>query len=173
MPGTVLRVNADPGDSKQECGDMTGQMTIFDFLVLKDELEEVIRPGSMYEGGKMRIFALYQAEKDAKKRAKWLCNEYGIGGRTVVFSDGRRGFVDFNSKGATVWLFNSDYRKTYKWSEVEKCIGKLIRDGTYLSIGDMAKWDDLWIDFDNVPYPKPAYRYPPEGKEDDKQTTGI
>lgn len=146
-------------------------MTIFDFLnTTPDDLEEVLRGGSMFTGGKNRIFALYHVEKDARKRAKWLAKEYGIGGRSIYFPDERRGFVNYDAKGVRIDGFNFEGEQKYTWKEADTAIKKLIDTGRYMTEKDMESWDRLEISMDNIPYPKPAYIYP-DIKEDEDGAT--
>lgn len=143
---------------------MYEQMTIWDCAKPTDSddyLTECMKH-AMFEGGEIRIFALYMHEKDAKARAKFLRTEYGIGGRSMDFSDGRRGFVDYNSKGVHVGVYTPDFEygddeTLYPWSEAEKRIKKLIDEGRYLSEKKMVEWKSL----SETPYPNPCYRYPP------------
>lgn len=58
----------------------------------------MLRTGSNFEGGKIRIYALYQQQGDAKERAAFLKAEYGLGGHSYTFMDGSRGFADYNGK---------------------------------------------------------------------------
>ena len=41
--------------------------------------------GSNFEGGKIRIYALYQQQGEAKERAAFLKAEYGLGGHSYTF----------------------------------------------------------------------------------------
>ena len=63
-----------------------------------EEIDRVLLGGSGFANGKMRIQALYDTQPNAKERADYLKNEYGLGGRSWTFSDGTRGFVDYSSK---------------------------------------------------------------------------
>ena len=46
--------------------------------------EMCIRDSSNFEGGKIRIYALYQQQGDAKERAAFLKAEYGLGGHSYT-----------------------------------------------------------------------------------------
>lgn len=138
-------------------------MTIYDFLNTEpDDLEEVFRGGSMFTGGKNRIFALYHVEKDARNRARWLAAEYGIGGRSIYLPGYRRGFVKFDAKGVRIDGFNFEGEQKYTWKEADTAIRKLIETGRYMTEKDMESWDRLDISMDRIPYPRPAYIYPTE-----------
>lgn len=137
---------------------MQGQMTIFDYLNQTDDLGEVLRRGSQYSGGKIRIYALYKHEKNRELRKKWLAKEYGMGGRSHQLLNGENGFVDFNVGGIRLYSFHSDYEKRYTWKEAEDRIRTLIDNNMYMTDGEMEKWNALA----KHPYPEPAHRYPPD-----------
>ena len=69
------------------------------FVISEDEIDRMLRTGSNFEGGKIRIYALYQQQGDAKERAAFLKAEYGLGGHSYTFMDGSRGFADYNGRG--------------------------------------------------------------------------
>ena len=54
------------------------------FVISEDEIDRMLRTGSNFEGGKIRIYALYQQQGDAKERAAFLKAEYGIGGHSYT-----------------------------------------------------------------------------------------
>ena len=49
------------------------------FVISEDEIDRMLRTGSNFEGGKIRIYALYQQQGEAKERAAFLKAEYGLG----------------------------------------------------------------------------------------------
>ena len=53
------------------------------FVISEDEIDRMLRTGSNFEGGKFRIYALYQQQGDAKERAAFLKAEYGLGGHSL------------------------------------------------------------------------------------------
>lgn len=143
---------------------MCTQLTIWDCIkpvVADDHLTDGMRL-AMIEGGEIRIYALYKHEKDASVRVRFLRREYGIGGRTIEFSDGTRGFVDYDSKGVHISIYTPEFevkddKTTYSWPEAEKRVKKLIDEGRYLSEKGKQKWASLA----KTPYPEPCYAYPP------------
>ena len=72
------------------------------FSISDEEVNRVLQNGSGFANGKMRIQTLYASEHDPKKRADYLKEEYGLGGRSWTFSDGSRGFVDYSAKGMLI-----------------------------------------------------------------------
>ena len=133
------------------------------FSISDDEVTRVLQNGSGFANGKMRIQTLYASEHDPKKRADYLKDEYGLGGRSWTFSDGSRGFVDYSSKGMLIRSYEHDAERRLRWPEVEKMLDALFRDGRYLSEQEQAEYDRLQEDyagFGGIPLPSPAHAFP-------------
>ena len=104
------------------------------FVLSQAEIEnELRRHGSGFAGGKQRIMALYQTQPDRKLRAKALAKEYGIGGHSHDFLDGRRGFVNHDWKGLEFDHYPDHQKITLKWAQVEKYIDLMIQSDRYLT----------------------------------------
>ena len=72
-------------------------------LVLSEEdIDLVLRRGSGYENGKIRIAAMYAGNPSPKEALEFLKNEYGIGGHSHTYLDGTGGFVDYNGQGLSL-----------------------------------------------------------------------
>ena len=133
------------------------------FSISDDEVNRVLQNGSGFANGKMRIQTLYASEHDPKKRADYLKDEYGLGGRSWTFSDGSRGFVDYSSKGMLLRSYEHDAERRLRWPEVEKMLDALFRDGRYLSGQEQAEYDRLREDyagFGGIPLPSPSQAFP-------------
>ena len=133
------------------------------FSISDDEVTRVLQNGSGFANGKMRIQTLYASEHDPKKRADYLKDEYGLGGRSWTFSDGSRGFVDYSSKGMLLRSYEHDAERRLRWPEVEKMLDALFRDGRYLSGQEQAEYDRLREDyagFGGIPLPSPSQAFP-------------
>ena len=78
------------------------------FVISEDEIDRMLRTGSNFEGGKIRIYVLYQQQGDAKERAAFLKAEYGLGGHSYTFMDGSRGFADYDGKGILLRNYDHD-----------------------------------------------------------------
>lgn len=102
----------------------------------EEELNNVLRRGSGVEGGKIRIYHLYQRTLSKKERASFLKEEYGWSGSTLDIQGSSFSMMDCRlSKGITIIkkINNEDYERVMKWSEVEERIGLLIRQNEYLN----------------------------------------
>ena len=117
------------------------------FSISDEEVNRVLRDGSGFSNGKMRIQALYLSEHDPKKRADYLKEEYGMGGRSWTFSDGSRGFVDYSSKGMLIRCYEHDVERRLRWTEVEKMLDLLFREGKYLSEAEQVEYARLQEDY--------------------------
>ncbi len=53
----------------RECIHRSGERKALRFCHFEDEIDRMLRTGSNFEGGKIRIYALYQQQGDAKERA--------------------------------------------------------------------------------------------------------
>ncbi|NJE65097.1 helicase, partial [Enterococcus durans] len=102
----------------------------------EEELNNILRRGSGVEGGKIRIYHLYQRTLSKKERGSFLKEEYGWSGSTLDIQGSSFSMMNCRpSKGITIIkkINNEDYVRVMKWSEVEERIGLLIRQNEYLT----------------------------------------
>lgn len=102
--------------------------------VPEEYMVKALKRGSLFEGGFQRIYKKYTEDITSKERADFLKNEYGVGGCGIPVEE--TGFCGFDSsaKGLKInWKDAEGYKNsTLSWTEVEKQIGILISNGTYL-----------------------------------------
>ena len=84
-------------------------------------------------GGKQRIMALYQSQRDRNLRAKALAKEYGIGGHSHDYLDGSRGFVNHDGRGMEFDHYPEHKKFTLSWTQVEKYIDLMVQSDRYLT----------------------------------------
>ena len=104
--------------------------------ITEDDVNVIITRGSVFEGGKYRIYNHFQQKKTEKETVAFLKKEYGIGGFSWTFADGGSGFVSFDGKGFSIlYDFKDDlrYEKKLKWKEVGKRLEYLVRMDRYLT----------------------------------------
>lgn len=97
-------------------------------------VEEALRRGSLFAGGYQRIYKFFMDDIPASERANLIKNEYGIGGCGIpVENIGFNGF-DSSAKGLKIqWVDEEGCKEAVmSWSDVEKEIGRLIRENRYL-----------------------------------------
>ena len=98
------------------------------------EIEHELRTsGSGFAQGKQRIMELFQTQPDRNFRAKALAKEYGIGGHSHSYLDGRSGFITYNSSGMEFSLHSAREPFKLKWAAIEQYIDLMIQSGRYLT----------------------------------------
>lgn len=117
-------------------------------------MNRILQLGSGISGGKERIYSFFtQYDFLLADRAKFLKNEYGIGGRSYDFKNQNQdhGFIDHDSKGLTVCvsskdsssLFKDAKSKTFSWTDVSLRIEKLIASGNYFTDEEMEHYNSM------------------------------
>ena len=113
------------------------------FAIPQGEIDHVLRRGSGFQNGKLRIFQHYQQAYPLQERAAFLKKEYGIGGSSHVFTNGRKGNIWYDGKGLCISqdsgsaFSNPDWR--ISWRKAAQRIGELIAQGQYLTEGEQAQ----------------------------------
>ena len=107
----------------------------------------MLQRGSGYEGGKLRIAALYFQNPTPVDARAFLSNEYGVGGHSHTFLDGTSGFIDYNSRGMQFrrWKTNEEYN--LRWHAVERYIRSMMERGVYLTPKEQQRFAELQSDF--------------------------
>lgn len=117
-------------------------------------MNRILQLGSGISGGKERIYSFFtQYDVSLADRAKFLKNEYGIGGRSYDFKNQNQdhGFIDHDSKGLTVCISSKDSSslfkdaelKTFSWTDVSLRIEKLIATGNYFTDEEMEHYNSM------------------------------
>ena len=127
--------------------------------ITEDDVNVIITRGSVFEGGKYRIYNHFQQKKTEKETVAFLKKEYGIGGFSWTFTDGGSGFVNFDGKGFSIlYDFKDDlrYEKKLKWKEVGMRLEYLVRMDRYLTDAEREKMP-AWINrqAESKPLPPP------------------
>ena len=113
------------------------------FAIPQGEIDHVLRRGSGFQNGKLRIFLYYQQTHPLQERAAFLKKEYGIGGGSHVFANGQKGNIWYDGKGLCISrdsgsaFSNPDLR--IPWRKAAQRIGELIAQGQYLTEGEQAQ----------------------------------
>lgn len=111
--------------------DTDGQITMFEELPdLMDadaaEVREVLRRGSGFEGGCLRIYA---AERllDPERFVEFLKDEFGTGGHSIT-----GGFCNYNGRKLTIehWK-QGNKRKEYTWKNIAYIYREMISIGSW------------------------------------------
>ncbi len=127
-----------------------------------DEVEHILRRGSGFEGGKMRIAAFYASSHTPDEAKAFLKDEYGIGGCSHTFLNGASGFVDYDAKGMEIREWGSENNVRLSWISVDSYIRGMIRNGTYLTADERKTFDAMKAkQRGKLPTPSPRMHYAP------------
>jgi N12 class adenine-specific DNA methylase len=86
--------------------------------------------GGPIEGSKERIADICREYGQPKDTAGALKKEYGVGGGTVTYPDGARGWVGYGPKGINLTK-GPDERATLSWANARDRLVKLVMSGEY------------------------------------------
>lgn len=111
---------------------MIEQISIFDLLSGTSRFIQELKCGSGFAEGKFRI-TVAARQLPVKELAEFLKKEYGIGGHSITYEDGVRGFADHDGKGIKLLEFKSDWKELHSWTETAKEIKKLVACDEYLT----------------------------------------
>ena len=106
------------------------QMSMFDFMEdmmdsEKRRLRDVLKRGSGYEGGLLRIYA---AERllDDQRFVMFLADEFNIGGHSIP-----GGFADYNSRGFLIRDWGTGMEMKYNWKRIAQEYREMILCGEF------------------------------------------
>lgn len=103
------------------------QLSLFDDELSEEEsrLRAILKRGSGYEGGCLRIYAAEQL-LDNERFVMFLSDEFYVGGHSAG-----NVFVDYNSRGMIVreWKTNREWK--YNWRKIAQVYRDMIREGEF------------------------------------------
>ena len=106
------------------------QLSMFDFMgeIMDEEkrrLREVLKRGSGYEGGCLRIYA---AERllDNQRFVMFLSEEFHVGGHSI-----KGGFADYNGRGFVIREWDTGMTKRYTWKQIAQEYREMILCGEF------------------------------------------
>ena len=138
------------------------QMTMFDFMAdMMDEekrrLRKILKRGSGYENGALRIYAAEQLLED-QRFVMFLADEFGIGGHSVP-----GGFADFNGKGLVIRDWQTRMEMKYTWKQIAKEYREMICCGEFPGDDVIRMYEEARKAGKGAPAPRMYYWK--EGKE--------
>jgi hypothetical protein len=112
--------------------DMDGiQISFFDEEISDEEkrLREILKRGSGFEGGCLRIYA---ADKllDDDRFVMFLADEFNVGGHSVTL-EGFRGFCDYNGRGMIIREWRTAQEWKYGWKKIAHVYRDMISTGEF------------------------------------------
>lgn len=118
------------------------------FSFSQEEIDNTLKQGSGKVDGKYRINEYLSRGLSSKENAKFLKNEYGIGG-AIGNENGIN--MGYDSKGLTISRGSGENAPTLKlsWKDVEKRIRELISADRYLTDYQQDQYYD-WLDVNGI-----------------------
>ena len=143
------------------------------FSVSDEEIDHVLRRGSGFAGGRLRIAALYDSQPTPKAAQEFLKEEYGIGGHSHTYLDGSSGFVDYNDQGLRLTRRGFQEEMRLRWPLVEQHVRKLVESGNYLDEAEKQQLDDMRsaLAGQELPAPVPRFAYQPAPLPEAEETS--
>lgn len=143
------------------------------FSVSDEEIDHVLRRGSGFAGGRLRIAALYDSQPTPKAAQEFLKEEYGIGGHSHTYLDGSSGFVDYNGQGLRLTRRGFQEEMRLRWPLVEQHVRKLVESGNYLDEAEKQQLDDMRsaLAGQKLPAPVPRFAYQPAPLPEAEETS--
>ena len=123
------------------------QVPTVQHFITEDEIDAAMTGGSSFAGGKGRIYAFFMENHTDKEKARFLKDEYGIGGRSHALSGATHSGEDHDGKGL-------HYKKQdcpdvhLNWEKVAKRITSLVQKGRYLTEQEQAQYDKIQAEKD-------------------------
>ena len=135
---------------------MIEQLSIFDLLEEKTEshFTAEIRRGSGFEGGRVRIYCA-SCHLGEKELAVFMKEEYGVGGGSITFPDGQRGFADYNASGIQLRVWKTNEVEKHRWTEAAREVKRLIAVNDYLDKKDWQKVQMIRDHYGSLPESHP------------------
>ena len=133
------------------------QLSFFDTDLTDDQirLRDILKRGSGYEGGPLRIYAAEQL-LDAERFVMFLADEFHVGGHSYS-KDGFSGFVDYNGRGLTVREWKTSREWNYTWRQVARVYTEMIRDGEFPELDVVCMYQEARKANKGAPMPRMHY----------------
>ena len=133
------------------------QLSFFDTEIQDEEkrLREILKRGSGFEGGCLRIYAAEQL-LDADRFVMFLADEFYVGGHSVSL-DGFSGFCDYNGRGMIVreWKTNQEWK--YNWRQVARVYREMISMGEFPDYSVITLYEEARKANKGAPMPRMHY----------------
>ena len=109
-------------------------------FITQDEIDELLREGGITAGGKQRIFHYFTGEHSVEDKAKFLRDEYGIGGSSHALSGAPGSNENHDAKGIRLSKGGCEY-VTLSWRQVARRIDELIATDRFMTAAELAEYD--------------------------------
>lgn len=129
-----------------------------ELVIPHDYIVDVLKRGTGFEGGKRRVYDIYQNIMEPSERAKRIKKEHGLGGAGWPLEGyGLHGYDSFKSQGLRFqWRDEEGEKEGYvSWSAIESEISALIMTGEYEL--ERVRLDEMYMDGDREDmFPSPV-----------------
>ena len=108
------------------------------------ELKHLLKNGNNFSKGDQVIYRIITTVSDKKEAIKKLKESFGTGGYSYTYLDGESGFVDYDSKGITIYP-NDEYElpMEYNWDKVYEFYQILIANREFPEKNLLRKLENL------------------------------
>ena len=134
------------------------------FSASAEDIEAALKSGTGFQGGKLRIYRMYQQPLSTKEVISFLKAEYGpFYGHSITFTDGSRGSASYSGKGLELYAFGKNGKTTVRWTELEKQLRQLIQSDRYLTEQEKEQYRELeeqYAGLGGIPMPVPKVGFP-------------
>lgn len=103
------------------------------------EIYKVVRRCHSLEHGNFRI---YQAYQDGRFDKEFFRLEHGVGGQTVYFLDGGRGFVSYDNSGITIYHNGTHQERELSWKEAYEIAMTQLKEGYFLTKDELKEFNE-------------------------------
>lgn len=133
------------------------QISFFDTEISEEEhrLREILKRGSGFEGGCLRIYAAEQI-LDADRFVMFLADEFNVGGHSVTLEN-FRGFCDYNKRGMVVREWRTAQEWKYGWKKIAQIYRDMIRMGDFPEYNVITLYEEARKAGKGAPMPRMHY----------------
>ena len=133
------------------------QISFFDAEISEEEkrLRQILKRGSGYEGGCLRIYAAEQL-LDADRFVMFLADEFNVGWHSVTL-DGFRGFCDYNGRGMIVREWKTGKEWKYNWRHIARVYLDMISMGEFPEYNVITMFQEARKAGKGAPMPRMHY----------------
>ena len=132
------------------------QLSMFDFMgeIIDEEkrrLRDVLKRGSGFEGGCLRIYAAEQLLDD-QRFVMFLADEFNVGGHSV-----KGGFVDYNGRGFVIREWDTGMTRRYTWKQIAQEYREMILCGEFPDYSVITLYEEARKANKGAPMPRMHY----------------
>lgn len=138
-----LKPIASPNEQQNLIDELKAEINPSAFVFGQELIDEALKRGSLFEKGKMRIYAQCEKSDSISELANFLKMEYGVGGSSSIV---RYTGVGDNHDAKGIELHSKYYNTTLlmNWNQVARHISRLFQEDKYLSENEKEYYNE-WV----------------------------